>query len=281
MQRWELESHSLKRPLSFGSTSYLVGRWQERSEPSLELEHFSAINSNELESPARETNAVRSIGGVMTDVLDQAFSEYRAFILRNSRLPRSIRELAGGGELDEETLRTRFSTIHVLAEQLWAELIASALAPVIRSTDYATSDRQEQTVLLLLAVVDRCAEELPLTRATFQTPLTRPIARGLPLRDAVVGIRRGLAQAHLSPTRIFDREVLSAAIGAAVSFWLTDTTPERLQTEGLIDQLGAVVARAGKQGGGAAVFELGSFVGRARLLPRLNEIIRLYSRVEP
>ena len=216
---------------------------------------------------------------------DTALSAYRAFIGDKSRLPRSIQELSIAQGLNESSVRAQFSNIHEVTQHVWEDIVFTAVVPVIATGEYPLFSRQEQIVALLLAIIDRCSAEPSLVEATFTFPLKRPISRGLPLSDSIIGLRRGLIRvlrkSHSYENRMFEREAISIALLAALAFWLTDTTPERLQTEAFVDQIATVVASAGKPGFGTTLAEVGSFIGRTRLSPILSSILRYSAFTDP
>jgi hypothetical protein len=216
---------------------------------------------------------------------DALISAYRAFVAEQSRLPLSIRELSIAQGFDERSFRAQFSTIHPLSQQVWEDIVAAAVAPVIATSEFPLFTRQEKIVALILAIIDRCAAELPLVEATFTLPFKRPISRGLPLSDSIIGLRRGLIAVLVTSqgdeSKVFEREAISVALIAALAYWLTDTTPERLQTEAFVDQIASVVASSGKLGFGTNLAEVGSIIGRTRLYPILSSMLRSSPFNEP
>ena len=216
---------------------------------------------------------------------DKLFSAYRSFIGEKSRLPRSIRELSIEQGLSEASVRAMFPTIHEVTQQVWEDLVSTAVVAVTGSGEYPLFTRQEKIVALLLAILDRCSAELSLVEATFTFPLKRPISRGLPLSDSVIGLRRGLIRMLSTPQNdensMIEREAISVALLAGLTFWLTDKTPERLQTEAFVDQMASVIASAGKPGFGTHLAEIGSFIGRTRLSPILSSMLRSSACTDP
>jgi hypothetical protein len=209
---------------------------------------------------------------------DTLISAYRAFFAEQSRLPRSIRELSIAQGLDELSVRAQFSTIHPLTQQVWEDFVAAAVAPVIATSEFPLFTRQEKIIALILSIIDRCAAELTLVEATFTLPFKRPISRGLPLSDSIIGIRRGLiavlVTSQVGLNSAIEREAISAALLAALAYWLTDTTPERLQTEAFVDQIASVVESSGKPGFGTNLAEIASIIGRTRLYPIVSSMLR-------
>jgi hypothetical protein len=105
------------------------------------------------------------------------------------------------------------------------------------------------------------------------------------LSDSIIGLRRGLIAVLVTSqgdeSNVFEREAISVALIAALAYWLTDTTPERLQTEAFVDQIASVVASSGKLGFGTNLAEVGSMIGRTRLYPILSSMLRSSPFIEP
>lgn len=233
----------------------------------------------------------------MTTPSPDPFIQYRSFVATHHRLPKNLREFARESSLPFDQLRSRFSTIHAMNEELWEEVATSAGSRIVATPEFALFSPQEKITALVLAVLDGCNREQELADATFPPDLLRPITRGLPLFDATRGLRRGILRTlavarvhppHGSSSQLTEDtaphsggtardEAIIAAFLASLAFWVTDTSPERLQTEAFVDHISRVVSEIVfnpiRSELGSSIAELLQFIGQRRVLPFIAPLI--------